>query len=42
MAAMDVPNAHANADVRAGRAPLRAARSRWSTTARMAIPSRVR
>ncbi len=41
-AAMAVPSPHATAAVRPGRAPLRAARSRWSTTARIAIPSRVR
>ena len=37
IAAIDVPSAHANIDVRPGRAPLSAARSRWSTTARIAI-----
>ena len=39
---IDVPSAHANCDVRPGRAPLSAARPRLSTTARIETPRRLR
>ena len=41
-AAIDVPSAHENCEVSPGRAPLSAASSRLSTTARIATPRRVR
>ena len=41
-AASDEPKAQLKVPIQAGRAPFRAARSRLSTTARMAMPMRVR